>query len=103
MTFSDNNNDDDHAGDGPRWDPTGWHPIYLGDPNIGNAQLVGHTRLELPVDRFVLTRAGEDDAMIMGGDMIRRRHRRDGGVFWAWELMRPEDLPHVPEFRPLRH
>lgn len=97
-------NDDAPAGDGPQWDPSGWHPVYLGDPNKGNAQLVGHTRLELPVDRLVISRAGDEpDAMILSGDMIRRPHRRDGGLFWAWELMRPDDLPHVPDFRPLRH
>ena len=102
MTFFDNDNDD-AAGEGPTWDPSGWHPVYLGDPNSGNAQLVGHTRLTLPLDRLVITWAGEDDAMIMGGELIRRAHRREGGLFWAWELMRPADLPYVPDFRPIRH
>ena len=101
MVSYDNDSDDD---EGAQWDPAGWHPVYLGDPNSDSAQLVGHTRMELPIDRWVISReAGEDGAMILSGDMIRRAQRRDGGLFWAWELMQPEDLPHVPEFRPVRH
>ena len=98
------NDNDDPAGDGPQWDPSGWHPVYLGDPNKGDARLVGHTRLALPVDRLVISRAGDEpDEMILSGDMIRRPHRREDGLFWAWELMQAQDLPHVPEFRPVRH
>jgi hypothetical protein len=79
-----------------------------GKPGDPVARLVGFTKESIPTNvtmRFTLISVvpgGMDGEIAMHGDMIVHPYRHeDGALYWAWQLEREEDLPHVvPDFRP---
>jgi hypothetical protein len=92
----------------PIWHPSKWFPVFVGGrPGEAGARLVGFTMETIPTNvttRFTLTSAvagGVDGEFEMHGDMVAYPYRHeDGRLYWAWQLERHEDLPHVPDFRP---
>lgn len=86
----------------PVWDHSGWSAVFLDDPKEPGVRLVGHTRLRLPIDTFVLTKPDPSgDGFVFRSEMIRRRHLEEGRLVWAWLLRDPADVGLIPKFRPL--
>ncbi len=67
--------------DEPKWDPSGWSPVYFGHPKQPDSQLLGHTklRLEWGVRRFKVSYIDpESKAWYLGGDMLQVLDSRSG-------------------------
>ena len=76
------------------WHPSGWSPVYAGAIDSPR-HLVGFTTLQVPVDRFVMTRPHTtiEGAFVMGGE-ARRVLRGD---FYGWTV--PDgDWSNMPDF-----
>lgn len=92
----------------PDWDPSGWAPVF-----DAYDQLVGFTRLQIPVDNFMMSRAviprwgaidepqGHDiGTMQLLGQATRIvRERPDGTAYYAFRVFPGDGDPaDLPEF-----